>query len=751
MEDLEGMTRVAGVPVVVLAVPGGSIDPVPLADAVRRHHPDVTIVAVWAGDPQLHPADRGVTWFRPVLDERVLAGAEPDVAVWWVAARSSMALLHHGARRAVVLIAGSVGLLGAVPELFADGPPLVARLEEPPPVDGCWPTPDDLAAEGPVSPVVATLGPADLPLLERLAEQVSEKTSATRLLNDAARSAGIVPRMIPGVGAGAWRWDDVPARLIDLDGFDAEQPWVLDPRRTSPARVQVVGNPAVSSAVHLAAGQVVGRRRPLAAPGGLVLDARARAWIRDDPTAPAPWTTPGEFRAWLARRWWSDARRRPDLAHAFPPGPDGDRGFDRWCERAVLDDGAPLLVSPTCRIAEVSANLDTAAATETPHSIAPSAAPSEVTTVTVSHGVDVVGYFTRQLGLRDVAVQIAESLLAAGVPTAAVPVERSDSPLVTCGLPLVAAPSHSDRILVVTADQLGALRADAPAIFDPAARRIGYWFWEVQRIPRWMRDVATGLDEVWAVSTFVADALAAELTVPVRHVPLPIRRVTAPALDRSDVPLLAPFAGRFVFLVVFDHFSVAERKNPFGAIEAFRRAFAPDEGPVLLVKSINGDRRWPDHQRVLAAADGRDDVVVVDQPLPRDEHLGLIAGADALVSLHRSEGWGLHLGEAMWLGTPVIATRYSGNLDFMDDSTSLLIDAGVVPVSRSAGAYPSDAVWADPDLDAAAAAMRALVGDASLGRRLARAARDALEQQPTDRETGRILAELLGRGALVSS
>ncbi len=124
--------------------------------------------------------------------------------------------------------------------------------------------------------------------------------------------------------------------------------------------------------------------------------------------------------------------------------------------------------------------------------------------------------------------------------------------------------------------------------------------------------------------------------------------------------------------------------------------------------------------------------------------MAFIAATDALVSLHRSEGLGLHLAEAMWLGTPVVATRYSGNLDLMDDECSILIDAELVPVTRGQGVYPATARWAEPDLDQAAAAMRRLVGDPAFHERLVAAGRRRMEAQPSLADTGRMIAGLLG-------
>ena len=199
-----------------------------------------------------------------------------------------------------------------------------------------------------------------------------------------------------------------------------------------------------------------------------------------------------------------------------------------------------------------------------------------------------------------------------------------------------------------------------------------------------------------------------------------------------------------MFLVVFDHLSVTERKNPVGAIDAFRRAFAPDEGPVLVVKSMNGSARWPQHQHVLYAAGDRRDIIVWDEHLDRRDQMALVRAADCLVSLHRSEGLGLHLAEAMWLGVPTIATRYSGNVDFMDDSCALMVDAGRTAVIGGQGVYPPTATWADPDLDQAAAHMRRVAAEPALRQHLSAAGRQRMQQQPSQVATGQLIAALLG-------
>ena len=167
----------------------------------------------------------------------------------------------------------------------------------------------------------------------------------------------------------------------------------------------------------------------------------------------------------------------------------------------------------------------------------------------------------------------------------------------------------------------------------------------------------------------------------------------------------------FVFLFAFDYLSVLKRKNPIGLIEAFCKAFEPGEGPTLVIKSINGERCLSDRERVRFAASARPDIVLIEDYLSVDQTRALTALSDCYVSLHRSEGLGLTMAEAMSLGKPVIATGYSGNLDFMDERTTWLVPYELVPVGKGAAPYSPTANWAEPDLDTAARYMREIFDD----------------------------------------
>jgi glycosyltransferase involved in cell wall biosynthesis len=249
--------------------------------------------------------------------------------------------------------------------------------------------------------------------------------------------------------------------------------------------------------------------------------------------------------------------------------------------------------------------------------------------------------------------------------------------------------------------------------------RYGYWAWELPRAPaRSLKDGAL-VDEIWAPSRYTAEAYAGA-AAPVRVVPHP--------LFPEDYKDVAPAPRRAVFQAValFDFNSSAARKNPQGAIEAFRRAFGDDAKAELTIKTQNGGL-FPELLAKLRAAAPRN-VRVLDATWSYGRVKALIAGADALISLHRAEGFGLTPAEAMALGCPVVATGFSGNLDFMDGGNSLLVPFRPMAVDDPQGIYRGQ-TWAEPDLDAAAQALKRLRADPALHRRLAKAGRRTVAER----------------------
>jgi hypothetical protein len=203
-------------------------------------------------------------------------------------------------------------------------------------------------------------------------------------------------------------------------------------------------------------------------------------------------------------------------------------------------------------------------------------------------------------------------------------------------------------------------------------------------------------------------------------VPLPVEAPARPLLTRADLNL----PEGFVFLFSFDFLSIPERKNPFGLVDAFTKAFAPGEGPTLVMKTINGDREPEVLERLERRAAERPDVRIVDGYVSSAERDGLMALCDCYVSLHRSEGYGLTMAEAMAAAKPVIATGFSGNMTFMDETNSLLVPYRITTIPAGCGPYPPGAEWAEPDLDVAGELMRQVYDDQDGARQLGRRARD---------------------------
>jgi len=254
-------------------------------------------------------------------------------------------------------------------------------------------------------------------------------------------------------------------------------------------------------------------------------------------------------------------------------------------------------------------------------------------------------------------------------------------------------------------------------------------FWELPRVPEHWVAALAAMDAVLVPSKFVEDAIRAGFGD--RPLPPLIRypqSVTPPeGLVAHRRRWLGERAGTTAVLVTFDVLSDIERKNPWASIAAFQCAFGPDEKVTLLVKVNNSatvaSSAGMVRLRDLAASDPR--IVLMCDPLTRADLWNLYASCDIYMSLHRAEGLGLGPMEAMSLGKPVIATGWSGNMDFMDETNSIPVPYGMIPVGRTKGSYRDHAAqsWADPSIAAASAALRLLAFDpdrrAAIGKRAA--------------------------------
>ena len=365
-------------------------------------------------------------------------------------------------------------------------------------------------------------------------------------------------------------------------------------------------------------------------------------------------------------------------------------------------------------------------------------------------GFDVVGFARAESGLGEnlralvracATADIAHSVIDVDIETGIRKTDESMDALIA------AAPTFRHQIICVNPDALNeAVHHEGVAAMS-SAYKIGYWFWELEKLPPSWARASTALQELWTASEFVRRAVANAVSIPVYKVPTPIR---PPQPAR-------PYARRefglndddFVFLFTFAYGSMIARKNPWAVVRAFRAAFPKNVGKYarakLVIKSVQSELFDHEKTSLNALAVGDPRIVFMDRFMSRDEVMGLQVSADCYVSLHRAEGFGLGMAECMAIGKPVIGTAYSANLDFMNEGNSFLVDYSLIAVKP--GEYPDtqDQVWADADIDSAARHMRRVFDDASLRQNLGDAAQKFMREHYSPAAMGAIMRAHLSR------
>ncbi len=275
-----------------------------------------------------------------------------------------------------------------------------------------------------------------------------------------------------------------------------------------------------------------------------------------------------------------------------------------------------------------------------------------------------------------------------------------------------------------------------------AARSIGWWAWELDRLPRrWLHSFSF-YDEIWASSAFARAAFAREALRPVRLVPMTVTLPTDAIVPDRAAMGLPPDAT--VFLFMFDFRSFASRKNPEAVVQAFLTAFPDREDEVRLIIKTQGGDAAPIPWRRLSALCRDPRIELRDVSLGREELLGLMAAADCFVSLHRSEGFGRGPAEAMLMGKPVILTGYSGTMDFATPDCAYVVGYRLVPVG--VGEYPGaeGQAWAEADIAQAARAMRRVHEDPEAARATGARGRARVQHLYAPAVSGRAMLETLG-------
>jgi glycosyltransferase involved in cell wall biosynthesis len=254
--------------------------------------------------------------------------------------------------------------------------------------------------------------------------------------------------------------------------------------------------------------------------------------------------------------------------------------------------------------------------------------------------------------------------------------------------------------------------------------RIGAWPWELPQWPSAFGKLQRLVDEIWAQSKFVQSALARQGETPVHHMPMAVTIPAPVAPDRKRLGL--PEEG-FLFYLMFDGNSWLTRKNPVAGVHAFQKAFgAESSGVRLVIKAMNVQDSDPTWREVSDMAAKDDRIHIVSERLSRQDTIDLMAACDAYISLHRSEGFGRVIAEAMLLGQPVVATNFSGNVDFCSEETAFLVDGELVPLRPGDYLFYEGQYWCDPDVSMAAEQIRTVFEDSERRARVGLAGRERI-------------------------
>ena len=358
-------------------------------------------------------------------------------------------------------------------------------------------------------------------------------------------------------------------------------------------------------------------------------------------------------------------------------------------------------------------------------------------------GINVAGFFKGQFGIGESSRAFCRAVTESEFPSTLVNIQsRVHSNRDTKVVSASRKNPYGVNLMTFSFDYSRRFFWDQGPRFFAGRYNIALWYWELEHFPARWHSNFDYYDEIWVPTDFCQRSLAAVSPVPVHKITYPFYTGKTPRPDRAGFSLRE---NSCVFLFNFDFCSEVARKNPLGVVAAFRQAFSNADDATLVLKSINSHFDSAGHEQLKQAVAGLN-VIWIESHLSHERMATLFASADCYVSLHRSEGLGLGMAQAMSLGKPVIATGYSGNLDFMRPGSSLLVDYKLVEIKETSGPYERGNFWAEPSVVDAAKKMRWVFEHRDeaerLGERGAAEIRTALAPEKTRREIQARLREI---------
>ncbi|MEK4849591.1 glycosyltransferase family 4 protein [Paenibacillus sp. FSL H7-0756] len=359
-------------------------------------------------------------------------------------------------------------------------------------------------------------------------------------------------------------------------------------------------------------------------------------------------------------------------------------------------------------------------------------------------GINLVGYSRAEMGIGESCRIAAKSINAVEIPFGIINFTGTNSARMSDTTWMhkeIEEPEFNLNVFHINAEQMIEIYAHYGNSIFKDRYNIGFWHWELPDFPDEWKESFNLVDEIWAPSTFVVDSIAMKSPVPVVKIPHSIEVNIADMRDRGYFGLPEQ---TFLFLSMYDLKSYQERKNPQASIKAFQLAFnSNDESVGLVIKVNSAEEGSKELEELYHLIGSYKNIYLVDKTLSRNDTNALISVIDSYVSLHRSEGFGLGLAEAMFLGKPVIGTNWSSNTDFMSHNNSCLVDYSLKQLNHDHGPYKANQHWADPDVEHASRYMRRLCDDKNFYAEISSKAEEHIKQNYSPKAVGEMIKQRL--------
>jgi len=341
------------------------------------------------------------------------------------------------------------------------------------------------------------------------------------------------------------------------------------------------------------------------------------------------------------------------------------------------------------------------------------------------YGINLTGYIRGELGVGESCRSLAAGICATGIPFSVIDYQHGASARMADSTwqEKMQGIQYAANVTVLNAPQLPQAISVLGKDYWDSRYQIAHYAWELPEYPPQWAKLSEMFDEIWTPSDFCSKAVAAAVDCPVYTIPYVIRPALTQERPRSFFALPEH---KFLFLTMFDVNSVIERKNPKAAIAAFCKAFGDTPGDVGLVIKINDAENTFDAKEYFRDLIKGKNIYIIDKVLPRNDVNALIKCCDCFVSMHRSEGFGLVMAEAMYFERPVIATNWSGNTDFMTGENSCPVACRLIEVDRDYSVYKKGQLWADPNINDCARYMKRLVTDRDYYETIAKAGKETI-------------------------